>query len=97
MLFFYSGLPYVVNQEQALKYPEVQNRLLRAIAALKETTLAFCNQITNSQHRIPYAMLYMAKVMKGALHKRFPHIPEKEILKVSLLLSLLALSYSLFG
>lgn len=56
---------------------------MKAICALKEMTLAFCNQITNSQHKIPYAMLYMAKIMKSALHKRFPHIPDKEILKVS--------------
>ncbi|ROT61787.1 Ras GTPase-activating-like protein IQGAP2 [Penaeus vannamei] len=77
-----SGLPYTVNQDQALQYPEVQKRLAQAITTLKEVTLAFCDQITTNRDVIPYAMLYMAKVMRQALQRRFPHIPEKEILKV---------------
>ncbi|KAK8406021.1 hypothetical protein O3P69_007029 [Scylla paramamosain] len=77
-----SGLPYSVNQEQALQYPEVQKRLILAITTLKEVTQAFCDQITSSRDLIPYAMLYMARVMRCALQRRFPHIPEKEILKV---------------
>lgn len=77
-----SGLPYTVNQDQALQYPEVQKRLAQAITTLKEVTLAFCDQITANRDVIPYAMLYMAKVMRQALQRRFPHIPEKEILKV---------------
>lgn len=81
-LIFFSGLPYVVSQEQALKYQEVQKRLSLAITALKETTQAFCDHITSNWNMIPYAMLYMAKTMRAALHKRFPHVPEKEILKV---------------
>ncbi|XP_050690760.1 ras GTPase-activating-like protein IQGAP1 isoform X2 [Eriocheir sinensis] len=77
-----SGLPYSVSQEQALQYPEVQKRLAQAITTLKEVTQAFCDQITSSRDMIPYAMLYMARVMQNALQRRFPHIPEKEILKV---------------
>ncbi|XP_066938179.1 ras GTPase-activating-like protein IQGAP1 isoform X2 [Macrobrachium rosenbergii] len=77
-----SGLPYTVDQEQALQYPEVQKRLAQAITTLKEVTLAFCQQITSNRDLIPYAMLYMARVMRSALQRRFPHIPEKEILKV---------------
>lgn len=83
-MFCPSGLPYSVNQEQALQYPEVQKRLAQAISTLKEVTQAFCNQITSSRDLIPYAMLYMARVMQSALQRRFPHIPEKEILKVRL-------------
>lgn len=79
-----SGLPYSVNQEQALQYPEVQKRLAQAITTLKEVTQAFCDQITSSRDLIPYAMLYMSRVMQIALQRRFPHIPEKEILKVRL-------------
>lgn len=77
-----SGLPYVVTQEQALQYPEVQEKLKQAINTLKEITTSFCVKITNSRHMIPYAMLFMAKVMRSALQNRFPHIAEKEILKV---------------
>ncbi|KAK3863384.1 hypothetical protein Pcinc_030834 [Petrolisthes cinctipes] len=77
-----SGLPYSVNQDQAMQYPEVQKRLANAITKLKEVTLAFCEQITSNRDLIPYAMLYMARVMRSALQRRFPHIPEKEILKV---------------
>lgn len=80
-----SGLPYTVNQDQALQYPEVQKRLAQAITTLKEVTLAFCDQITTNRDVIPYAMLYMAKVMRQALQRRFPHIPEKEILKVGVI------------
>lgn len=78
----FSGLPYSVNQDQAMQYPEVQKRLASAITKLKEVTLAFCEQITSNRDLIPYAMLYMARVMRSALQRRFPHIPEKEILKV---------------
>ena len=74
-------MPYTVDQEQALQYPEVQKRLAQAIATLKEVTLAFCQQITSNRDLIPYAMLYMARVMRAALQRRFPHIPEKEIFK----------------
>ncbi|XP_071537174.1 ras GTPase-activating-like protein IQGAP1 isoform X2 [Panulirus ornatus] len=77
-----SGLPYAVNEEQALQYAEVQKRLAQAITKLKEVTLSFCQQITTSRDLIPYAMLYMARVMRCALQRRFPHVPEKEILKV---------------
>lgn len=63
-------------------YPEVQKRLLKAVSALREASQMFCRHITSSRHLIPYAIQYMAKVMKAALHNRFPHIPEKEILKV---------------
>ena len=84
-LFFLSGLPYSVSQEQAMQYPEVQKRLAQAITTLKEVTQAFCDQITSNRDLIPYAMLYMARVMRCALQRRFPHIPEKEILKVKLI------------
>ncbi|XP_042230712.1 ras GTPase-activating-like protein IQGAP3 [Homarus americanus] len=77
-----SGLPYTVSQDEALQYPEVQKRLAQAISTLKEVTLAFCQQITTNRDLIPYAMLYMSRVMRCALQRRFPHVPEKEILKV---------------
>ncbi|CAL4168350.1 unnamed protein product, partial [Meganyctiphanes norvegica] len=74
-------LHFQITQDQALKYPEVQERLNKAIVLLKDVTAAFCDHITGSIHHIPYAMLYMAKVMKSALQRRFPHILEKDILK----------------
>ncbi|XP_045597721.1 ras GTPase-activating-like protein IQGAP1 [Procambarus clarkii] len=77
-----SGLPYTVNQDEAMQHPEVQKRLAQAITTLKEVTLAFCQQITANRDLIPYAMLYMARVMRCALQRRFPHVQEKEILKV---------------
>nr|XP_053647814.1 ras GTPase-activating-like protein IQGAP1 [Cherax quadricarinatus] len=80
-----SGLPYTVNQDEALQYPEVQKRLAQAITTLKELTLAFCQQITTNRDLVPYAMLFMARVMRCALQRRFPHVPEKEILKLHLI------------
>ena len=79
-LFFLSGLPYSVSQEQAMQYPEVQKRLVQAITTLKEVT-----QVTSNRYLIPYGMLYMAQVMRCVLQRRFPHIPEKEIFKVELI------------
>ncbi|KAK7073799.1 IQ motif-containing GTPase-activating protein 3, partial [Halocaridina rubra] len=77
-----SGLPYTVDQEQALQYPEVQKRLSLAITTLKDVTSAFCQQIIACRELLPYPLLYMARVMRASLQRRFPHIPEKEILKV---------------
>ncbi|XP_068082254.1 ras GTPase-activating-like protein IQGAP1 [Anabrus simplex] len=77
-----SDLPLVVNQEQALSYKEVQQKLNDGIKALKETTLMFLEHITQSRDMIPYGVLYMAKVLHNALIEKFPSAPEKDILKV---------------
>uniref|UniRef100_A0A0C9RMV3 IQGAP1 protein n=1 Tax=Fopius arisanus TaxID=64838 RepID=A0A0C9RMV3_9HYME len=75
-------LPYSVNQQQALNYEQVRQRLARGIQTLKDMVLDFLKRITESRDIIPYGMLYMSKVLHDTLAEKFPHAPEKDILKV---------------
>ncbi|XP_011692559.1 PREDICTED: ras GTPase-activating-like protein IQGAP1 isoform X1 [Wasmannia auropunctata] len=74
-------MPHAVSQEQALKYPPVQESLTRAINQLKKISLEFLDRITRSRDLIPYGMLYVSKVLYNTLMEKFPHAPEKDILK----------------
>lgn len=77
-----STLPYVITQNEALQHEEVKKRLDKAIQDLKSRTLIFFDTIIHSLDKIPYGILYMAKVLKNALWNKFPDATEKEILKV---------------
>ncbi|XP_067136702.1 ras GTPase-activating-like protein IQGAP2 [Centruroides vittatus] len=77
-----SSYPYVITQSEALQHEEVKNRLDRTIRDLKEKTLLFFDTIIHSLNKIPYGILYMAKILKNALHNKFPDVTDKEILKV---------------
>jgi len=77
-----SGLPYDVSLETALGYEEVQKRLEKSISILKKVSTMFLSTITNSVPRLPYGILYIAKVLYGCLAARFPESKEKDILKV---------------
>ena len=57
-----SGLPYDVSLETALGYEEVQKRLEKSISILKKVSTMFLSTITNSVPRLPYGILYIAKV-----------------------------------
>ncbi|XP_071553686.1 ras GTPase-activating-like protein IQGAP1 [Temnothorax nylanderi] len=74
-------MPHTVSQEQALKHIPVQESLTRAINQLKRISLEFLNRITQSRDLIPYGMLYVSKVLYNTLMDKFPHAPEKDILK----------------
>lgn len=77
-----SDLSYNVTQTEALQHEKVRTEIESSIATLKEYTLLFFNTIVASLDKIPYGILYMAKVMKTSLGKRFPDAPEKDLLKV---------------
>ncbi|KAL6266711.1 hypothetical protein P5V15_003547 [Pogonomyrmex californicus] len=74
-------MPHAVSQEQALKHIPVQESLTRAINQLKKISLEFLDRITQSRDLIPYGMLYVSKVLYNTLMEKFPHAPEKDILK----------------
>ncbi|XP_072942968.1 ras GTPase-activating-like protein IQGAP1 [Epargyreus clarus] len=77
-----SKLPYNVTQEEALTYPEVKSRLQVALVQLKTVVTMFLDKITNSTELLPFCITYMARVLHRALTSKFPHTPEKDILKV---------------
>ncbi|KAG6440461.1 ras GTPase-activating-like protein IQGAP1 [Manduca sexta] len=77
-----SKLPYTVTQEEALTYPEVKTRLEIALSQLKTIVTMFLDKITNSTDLLPFCITYMARVLHRALTTKFPHTPEKDILKV---------------
>ncbi|XP_032684173.1 ras GTPase-activating-like protein IQGAP1 isoform X1 [Odontomachus brunneus] len=74
-------MPQTVSRESALCFPHVVKVLNKTINDLKNISLEFLNKITESRDWIPYGMLYMAKVLYDSLTEKFPHAPEKDILK----------------
>ncbi|EFN88876.1 Ras GTPase-activating-like protein IQGAP1 [Harpegnathos saltator] len=74
-------MPQTVSRESALNFPHVIRALNTTINNLKSISLEFLNKITESRDWIPYGMLYMAKVLYDSLTDKFPHAPEKDILK----------------
>ncbi|KAJ8736290.1 hypothetical protein PYW08_006946 [Mythimna loreyi] len=77
-----SKLAYSVTQEEALTYPEVKCRLEKALTQLKAIVNIFLDEIINSTELLPFCITYMARVLHRALTSKFPHTPEKDILKV---------------
>ena len=65
------GLPYNVSPDEALSHKVVYNRLATTISTLTRFTTSFCSAIADSRHQMPYALLYLAGVMKDALRARF--------------------------
>ncbi|XP_074650823.1 ras GTPase-activating-like protein IQGAP1 isoform X2 [Tubulanus polymorphus] len=77
-----SEMPYDVTVQQALEHEEVRNRIQQSVQCLKKVTDRFLQAIIKAVDTVPYGMRFMAKVMKEALHKKFPTAPEKDILKI---------------
>ncbi|GBP92748.1 Ras GTPase-activating-like protein IQGAP2 [Eumeta japonica] len=77
-----STLPHTVSQEEALTYTEVKQRLDKGLTQLKDIVKMFLDKITNSTHLFPFCITYMARVLHKALISKFPHTPEKDILKI---------------
>ncbi|XP_045500512.1 ras GTPase-activating-like protein IQGAP1 [Colias croceus] len=77
-----SKLPYSVTQEEALNYPEVKTRLEKALTQLKAVVTMFLDKITSSTDLLPFCITYMARVLHRSLTSKFPHTPEKDVLKV---------------
>ena len=77
-----AGMPYDVTVAQALEYEEVQKRFNRSLTRLKQVSTLFLTTILKSKSKLPYNILYMAKILYKALAKKFPSAPEKDILKV---------------
>ncbi|XP_011560492.3 ras GTPase-activating-like protein IQGAP1 isoform X1 [Plutella xylostella] len=77
-----SKLPYSVTQEEALAFPEVKSRLEKALTQLKSIVIMFLEKITNSTELLPFCITYMSRVLHRSLTSKFPHTPEKDILKV---------------
>ncbi|XP_059079464.1 ras GTPase-activating-like protein IQGAP1 [Tigriopus californicus] len=76
------GLSYDVTMDKALEHEEVRKRLERSITKLKQVSTLFLTTIVKAKAKMPFGMLFMAKVLYNALRKKFPQIHEKEILKV---------------
>ena len=75
-------MPYNVSQEEALKHEEVKMRLNNSMTKLKQVTTLFLATIVKARAKLPYGILYMAKVLQNALQQKFPLIPQKELLKI---------------
>ncbi|XP_069481247.1 ras GTPase-activating-like protein IQGAP1 isoform X2 [Ambystoma mexicanum] len=77
-----SKLPYDVTPEQALAHEEVRTRLDASVKNMRTVTDKFLSAILSSVDKIPYAMRYIAKVLKNSLHEKFPDAGEDELLKI---------------
>ncbi|MEE6503311.1 hypothetical protein FKM82_004796 [Ascaphus truei] len=77
-----SKLPYDVTPDQAMSHDEVKTRLDASIKNMRTVTDKFLSAIIGSVDKIPYAMRYIAKVLKDTLHEKFPDAGEDELLKI---------------
>lgn len=77
-----SPLPYDVSAEEALSHPEVRRRLDIAIINLKNLTDRVFTAITTNLYKLPYGLRYTAKVLRDALHSKFPDARQEEIYKI---------------
>ncbi|KAK6643236.1 hypothetical protein RUM43_004741 [Polyplax serrata] len=77
-----SNLPQSVTPEQALSYPEVVCRLNHNIRILKSWVKCFLDRLSSCVNQFPYALRFIAKLLKNALLQKFPSTPEKDILKI---------------
>ncbi|KAF7687415.1 ras GTPase-activating-like protein IQGAP2 [Silurus meridionalis] len=77
-----SKLPYEVTVEQALLHEEVRERLEASNHTLRTVTDKVLSSIMSSVDAIPYAMRYIAKVLKDTLHEKFPDSSEDDLLKI---------------
>ncbi|XP_031561536.1 ras GTPase-activating-like protein IQGAP1 isoform X2 [Actinia tenebrosa] len=77
-----SKLPYDVDPEQALKHPEVVERIGASVKTLIAATDKFLNSIIQSVDKIPFGLRYVAMTLRVSLMEKFPNVPEDEILKV---------------
>ena len=59
-----------------------QDFRFRSITKLKQVSTLFLTTIVKSKSKLPYGMLYMAKVLYNSLRRKFPETPEKDVLKV---------------
>jgi hypothetical protein len=58
----------------------VKTRLAASITKLKQATTMFLATIVKA--KLPYGILYMAKVLRSALTAKFPEAAEKDLLKI---------------
>ncbi|XP_065059905.1 ras GTPase-activating-like protein IQGAP1 isoform X2 [Rhopilema esculentum] len=77
-----SELPYDVDNETAMKHPEVVAKVEASIKCLQVAADKFLNSIIKSTDLIPYGMKYVAMTLREALSEKFPQAGEDDILKV---------------
>jgi len=75
-------LPYDVDNDFAMKQPEVVKRITASNKSLIAAADKFLNHFIKNMDKIPYGMRYTAKVLKESLHEKFPDAQEGDILKV---------------
>ncbi|XP_054721291.1 ras GTPase-activating-like protein IQGAP2 [Uloborus diversus] len=77
-----SELPYDVTVEEALCHAEVNHRFNTLLDRLVTYAVKVCNAIINSQNILPYGIMYMAKILKEVLMKKFPYASKKELYQI---------------
>lgn len=77
-----SSMPYEITAEDALCHTEVNNRFNQYMDDLLKFSLRFCEVILNNQSLIPYGMMYISKILKISLQKKFPTSSNEELLKI---------------
>lgn len=77
-----SDLPYDVDNDFAMKQPEVAKRVSASIKALSAAADKFLNSFIKSIDKIPYGMRYVAMTLRESLKSKFPNAKEDDILKV---------------
>ena len=89
MSIYFASSVFIISLSVTVIFPNLpditqNNSILfsRSITKLKQVSTLFLTTIVKSKSKLPYGMLYMAKVLYNALRRKFPATPEKEVLKV---------------
>ena len=77
-----SDLPYDVDNETAMKHPEVVAKVESSVKSLQVAADRFLNSIIKSTDLIPYGMKYVAMTLRESLTEKFPQAGEDDVLKV---------------
>lgn len=81
-----SELPYDVDNDTAMKHPEVVAKVEASIKSLQAASDRFLNSIIKSTDLIPYGMKYVAMTLRESLAEKFPQASEDDVLKVQIAL-----------
>ena len=79
-----SDLPYDVDNETAMKHPEVVAKVESSVKSLQVAADKFLNSIIKSTDLIPYGMKYVAMTLRESLTEKFPQAGEDDVLKVNI-------------
>lgn len=76
------SMPHEITVEEALCHSEVNNRFNQFLDCLLKYSLKFCDIIVNGQTLIPFGIMYISKILRQSLQRKYPSSSTEELNKV---------------